>query len=88
MSAALIIVLVVLAIIMIGALVVGRGGARPRARSVDGRAEREAALAAQADVEEHDIEEMLEARNALRKRIGRPPIGEELAEDARREDRD
>jgi predicted nucleic acid-binding protein len=34
---------------------------------------------AEADIEAHDIAEMLEARNELRRRNGRPEIGDELA---------
>jgi hypothetical protein len=85
--ATLLIVLGVLAILMVAVLVVGRnpGGRRRPPRSISGLAERENAAAVQFDVEEHDIEEMIEARNALRARIGKPPIGEELAEDARSE---
>jgi hypothetical protein len=82
--ATLLIVLGVLAILMVAVLVVGRnpGGRRRPPRSISGLAERENAAAAQFDIEEHDIEEMIEARNALRARIGKPPIGEELAEEA------
>lgn len=40
--------------------------------------------AAEAEVEEHDIAEMLEARNAIRRRRGRPEIGDELLQELRR----
>jgi hypothetical protein len=40
-------------------------------------------LGAEAEIEEHDIEMMIEARNAIRRRRGRPEIGEELAEQLR-----
>ena len=53
--------------------------------SLSGAAHREAAMAAQADVEEHDIDEMLAARDALRKRIGKPSLADELEADARRD---
>ena len=46
--------------------------------------ERERAMAAQAEVEEHDIDEMMDARDELRRRAGRPSIGDELAEGALR----
>jgi hypothetical protein len=87
MSAILLIVLGVLAILMVLVVAWGKGPySRPRqARSLSGRAERERAAAAQFEVEEHDIEEMIAARNALRARIGKPPIGDELADRARRE---
>jgi hypothetical protein len=87
MSATLLIVLGALAIVMVLVLAWGRGPySQPRRpRSISGRAEREAAMAAQADVEAHDIEEMIEARNALRARIGKPPLGQELADEARRD---
>jgi hypothetical protein len=90
MSTTLLIVLGVLAILMVAVLVVGRnpGGRRRPPRSISGMAERENAAAAQFEIEEHDIEEMIEARNALRARIGRPPIGDELADDVRREPAD
>ncbi len=86
----LIVILGVLAILMVGVLVVGRnpGGRRRPPRSISGMAEREAAAAAQFEIEEHDIEEMIEARNALRARIGRPPIGDELADEVRGEPSD
>ena len=84
MSAALLIVIGVALVVMVLALTVGRGpGGRRPPRSVSGMAEREHAAATQFEVEEHDIEEMIEARNALRRRIGKPPIGDELAEEAR-----
>ena len=54
----------------------------PRRGSSD-RDAHEAAMAAQAEVEAHDLDEMIEARNELRARIGKPPIGEELGEQAR-----
>jgi hypothetical protein len=90
MSITLLIVLGVLAILMVAVLVVGRnpGGRRRPPRSISGMAERENAAAAQFEIEEHDIEEMIEARNALRARIGRPPIGDELADDVRGEPAD
>jgi hypothetical protein len=39
---------------------------------------------AQAEIEEHDIDQMIDARNERRARAGKPPIGDELAEQARR----
>jgi hypothetical protein len=35
--------------------------------------------AAEAEIEEHDIDEMIDALNARRRRGGRPEVGEELA---------
>ena len=85
MSGILLIVIGVSLVVMVLVLTVGRGpGGRPRPRSISGMAERENAAHTQFEIEEHDIEEMLAARNALRARIGKPPIGDELAEDARR----
>jgi hypothetical protein len=40
----------------------------------------ERSYAAQAEVEENDIAQMIEARNAIRRRRGLPEIGDELAE--------
>ncbi len=43
--------------------------------------ERERAIAAQIEVEENDIAEMLEARARLRRERGQPSIGEELVDE-------
>lgn len=40
---------------------------------------------AEAEIEAHDIDQMLDARNEIRRRRGLPPIGDELAEQARAE---
>ncbi len=55
--------------------------ARPRPHE---RLGAERSFAAEAEVEEHDIEQMLDARNAIRRRRGLPELGDELAEQARR----
>jgi hypothetical protein len=34
---------------------------------------------AEAEIEAHDIDQMIDARNDLRRRIGKPELGEELA---------
>lgn len=41
--------------------------------------------AAEAEVEDADIAQMLEARDAIRRRRGLPGIGDELADELRRE---
>ena len=82
MTSLLIALGVLFLLLVIIAIVSGRRAEMPR--SLSGAAHREAAMAAQADVEDHDIEQMIEARNALRRRIGRPEIGDELAEEARK----
>jgi hypothetical protein len=86
MSGVLLIVIGVSLVVMVLVLTVGRQpGGRPRAaRSISGMAERETAARSQFEVEEHDIEEMLAARNALRARIGKPPLSDELADEVRR----
>ena len=43
--------------------------------------------AAEADIEDHDIDEMIEARNERRRRLGKPEIGDELAAALERETR-
>ena len=68
--------------LLLVALAVASGRAAQMPRSLSGMAEREAAMAAQADVEAHDIDEMIEARDALRRRTGKRSIGEELGDDA------
>ena len=40
--------------------------------------------AAEAEIEDNDIEQMIEARNERRRRLGKPDIGEELAREALR----
>ncbi|MDQ3571910.1 MAG: hypothetical protein M3383_03505 [Actinomycetota bacterium] len=52
------------------------------------RAEMERAMAAQAEVEDHDIAEMMEGQAALRRKIGRPSLGDELIEEALGDDED
>jgi len=42
----------------------------------------ERAMAAQAEVEEHDIDEMMEGQAALRRKTGRQSLGDELIEEA------
>ena len=86
-AAGIFIALAVLLLLLI-ALAVASGRSSRLPASMTGEAHREASMAAQADVEEHDIEEMIAARNALRARIGRPPIGEELGDEALREERE
>jgi hypothetical protein len=40
--------------------------------------------AAEAEVEAGDIEQMIEARNAIRRRLGKPELGDDLATELRR----
>jgi len=80
--------LIVLAVLLVLSIVaLSRASARYRGRRgrYDSMAEREAALQAQAEIEEHDIDEMIVARDERRRRAGKPSIGDELAEEARRE---
>jgi hypothetical protein len=72
-------------LLLLIALAIASGLSAGMPRSLSGMAEREAAMAAQAEVEEHDIDEMIEARDAIRRRMGKESIGEELGQDARRE---
>jgi hypothetical protein len=39
---------------------------------------------ADAEIEDNDIDQMIEARNERRRRLGRPEIGDELERDLRR----
>jgi hypothetical protein len=43
--------------------------------------------AAEAEIEEHDIDEMIEARNERRRRLGKPEIGDDLAAELQRQSR-
>ena len=83
MSTVLIVLGGLFLLLVVIAVVSGRRSSLPD--SLSGAAHREAAMAAQADVEEHDIDEMLAARDALRKRIGKPSLADELEADARRD---
>jgi hypothetical protein len=42
---------------------------------------------AEAEIEEHDIDEMIEARNELRRRLGKPEIGDDLVAELQRRPR-
>jgi hypothetical protein len=85
MDAAVLLIALGALLVLLIVLAVASGRAAEMPRSISGVAEREAAMAAQADVEANDIAEMIEARAALRERIGKRSIGEELGEDALRE---
>jgi hypothetical protein len=82
-SSALLIALAVLVLVLLltGLVAAARAGQDRRGRSP--LEERERAIATQIEVEEHDIGEMIEARNAIRRRRGLPSVGEELGERAR-----
>ena len=74
--------MIALAVALLVVLVAGlvwraRAGDRPARRHFD-HERRERAIEAQAMVEESDIAEMIEARNELRRRRGKPTIGDEL----------
>jgi len=49
-----------------------------------GMAERERAAEIQAQIEETEIGGMIAGRDALRRKLGKPSIGDELAEEIRR----
>ena len=73
-----ILVLVVILVVMIAFM------ARPvQPRLLAGQSPRD--HAAEAEIEDHDIEEMIEARNERRRRLGRPEIGDDLAADLERD---
>jgi hypothetical protein len=63
--------------------VVALGLWHPRSgRMIVGRSLRDEG--AEAEIEAHDIDEMLDARNARRRAAGKPAISDELAEQVRR----
>ena len=55
----------------------------PRPRLLAGQSPRD--HAAEAEIEDHDIDEMIEARNERRRRLGKPEIGDELAAELARQ---
>ncbi len=60
------------------ALVTSLARSRPHERYHDRATTVDRALAAQAEVEEADIDQMIEARNDIRRRRGLPEIGDDL----------
>jgi hypothetical protein len=84
-STALLIALAVLLVALLLASFAWAVRASPRNPRLSGIEHRERAMAAQAEIEEHDIDQMIEARNEIRRRRGKPTIGEELADQARGE---
>ena len=59
-------------------LLLGLGLWHPKAgNAIVGKSLRDAA--AEAEIEANDIDQMIEARNDLRRRAGKPSIGEDLA---------
>lgn len=54
----------------------------PQPRLLAGQSPRD--HAAEAEIEDHDIDEMIEARNERRRRLGKPEIGDELAAELER----
>lgn len=83
MTALLVVLVALLVLLVLLAIMAGKRAQMPR--SFTGEAHREAAMEAQAEVEAGDIDQMLAARNALRARIGKPSLGDELADEVRRE---
>ena len=75
-----------LMIVVAVARVWSRRGPAPRGRPEMSQAleEREAAMTTQAEVEDHDIDEMVEALDERRRGTGRPSVGDELADRVRR----
>lgn len=90
MLESLVIALAAVALAAVALVAVRTAGARtgpdrrPRYSTRQGLAERERAATAQAEVEEHDIDEMVEAIERLRRRAGERSIGDELADEVRR----
>lgn len=57
---------------------------RPHERYHERASTVERALAAQAEIEDADIDQMIEARNDIRRRRGLPEIGDDLVADLQR----
>ena len=72
--------LVLLLLVMIASM-----ASAPKPRLRVGQSPRD--HAAEADIEDHDIDQMIEARNERRRRLGRPEIGDELESIVRRRPR-
>ncbi len=83
MSATVLIVAAGVLLILLS-LAAARADARkpPTKRQSFSRDQMERAMATQAEVEESDIEQMMDAQAALRQKTGRPPLGDELADEA------
>ncbi len=78
------IVLVVLVVLVILMIAVANRGSWSRGGIGSGMAERERAAEVQAQIEETEIEGMIAGRDALRRKLGKPSIADELADEIRR----
>src|SRR3954463_2416613 len=82
-----------LVVAMAGILLLGLGlfvriafrGKPPKPRLLAGQSPRD--HGADAEIEDHDIDQMIEARNERRRRLGKPEIGDERAAALERESR-
>ena len=78
--------IVLLALVLLLVLMIARANRQSWSRGGigSGMAEREQAARVQAEIEENEIGEMLAGRDALRRRMGKPSIGDALADEVRR----
>ena len=74
------IIIGVLVVALLGMIIYMATPSQPRLRFGDSPRDH----GAEAWIEDHDIDEMIEARNDRRRRLGRPEIGDELERDLRR----
>jgi len=83
MSATLLIVVAGVLLLLLSLAAARADGRKPRAeRQSFSRAHAERSMAAQAEVEENDIAEMIEGQAALRRKTGRPSLADELINEA------
>jgi len=68
------------AVLVVWPLLFGRPSGRERRVASESRGGLD--YAAMSEVESHDVDDMLEAINAYRRRAGRREVGEELADEA------
>ncbi len=84
MTTAAAIVLLVLLVLLVLMIVLANRASWSRGGIGSGMAERERAAEVQAQIEETEIDGMIAGRDALRRKLGKPSIADELAEEVRR----
>ena len=76
-------VVAILVLVLVLVVLIAFMARPPQPRLLAGQSPRD--HGAEAEIEDHDIDEMIEARNERRRRLGWPEIGDELEREARRD---